>query len=105
MFAPSPATTPFPTPLISQLMTPLQIPQTSDLEDDGLLPPAAVDTEAMDGGLDLLPPAAIDTEEFGDSGYPQTAKSPLLTGSKSPPLSAKAAPFAPTTAAAKAQAK
>lgn len=117
MFAPSPATTPFTTPLQTTMLTPLHSYQghgDNDF-DDGLLPPAAVDTEAMDGGMDLLPPAAIDTEDFDSfsGGNLQKAaspgvrpmQSPLLSGSKSPPLSAAAAPFSPATMAAKAQAK
>merc|ERR1712176_1193825 len=119
-FAPSPHTT----PLQGTLVTPMQSyhgPPDQDL-DDGLLPPAAIDMEGMDGGMDLLPPAAVDSEGFNEN-YPNLksasisdksqkgripAMNPMqspLVGSKSPPLSAAAKPFSPATMAASAPAR
>jgi len=83
MFAPSPNVT----PMIGTLETPLQTHQDEPTDDfDGMLPPAAIDT--------MLPAAAVDTEGFGFSEQ----RSPPLSASKSPALSAAAPPWTPPSA-------
>eukprot|EP00429_Kryptoperidinium_foliaceum_P038470 CAMPEP_0176170850 /NCGR_PEP_ID=MMETSP0120_2-20121206/87463_1 /TAXON_ID=160619 /ORGANISM="Kryptoperidinium foliaceum, Strain CCMP 1326" /LENGTH=374 /DNA_ID=CAMNT_0017508659 /DNA_START=3 /DNA_END=1125 /DNA_ORIENTATION=- len=95
MFAPSPNVT----PLQGTLPTPLQThhdPPDHDF-DQGMLPPAAMDT--------MLPPAAVDSEGFGASdacgaseAWGASGKAEHSAGvGRSPALSAAAAPFTPPT--------
>lgn len=92
MFTPSPAVT----PMQNLLQTPLRTHQDNvhDDFDQGMLPPAAIDT--------MLPLAAVDAEGLGGQGWGTSGdaspdKSALQCKS-SPPLSASAVPFAPPTA-------
>jgi len=105
MFAPSPNATPMQGTLDTPLQTSQEQPADQDLDDEGLLLPAA----AID---EMLPPAAADElgfSEFGGarertSSGSQFGRSPVLSagaapfsiGSKSPPLSAMASPWKPT---------
>jgi len=86
MFTPSPAVT----PMQNLLQTPLRTHQDNvhDEFDQGMLPPAAIDT--------MLPPAAVDAEGLGGQGWGSADDgSPVKVAKGSPPLSAAAAPFAP----------
>jgi len=89
MFAPSPSVT----PLQGHLETPIVSHQgdggLGELDDDGMLPPAAID--------DMLPPAAIDSEVLWTASG---AEAPRDMG-RSPLLSAEAPPWQPNSVATK----
>jgi len=107
MFAPSPSVT----PQQASLDTPFHTHQDSFLADQdldqGMLPPAAIDT--------MLPPAAVDSDGFGftDAGVPMrsahTSREHLSSSlpsqrQHSPMLSASAAPWSPATSVTKSPA-
>lgn len=85
MFAPSPGTT----PLMGNLETPVygHTEHPTDDFDQGMLPPAAID--------EMLPPAAVDTEGFGYEANFASRPRSESQATRSPALSAAAAPWSP----------